>query len=85
MQKSVLLIVIGKRKEAAVDVQKILTAWGCIIKTRLGIHDGVLVDCSEVGLIILELVGERDKNKELTRKLNLVSGVNAQLVELSVE
>ncbi len=83
-KKTVLLILIGKRKSSAIRVQKILTGWGCLIKTRLGIHDGVLDNCSDTGLVILELVGETSKKKELTRKLGLLSGVKAKLVELSV-
>ncbi len=85
MAKSILIILLGKRKESAVSVQKILTQWGCLIKTRLGIHDGVLENCSESGLIILELVGAKSKKEEFTRKLNLLSGVTAKLVELSID
>lgn len=84
MKRSVLLILVDKRKKEAVTVQKILTAWGCLIKTRLGIHDGVLDKCSEHGLIILELVGAAAKIKELTRKLNLLPGVKAKLVNISL-
>jgi hypothetical protein len=82
--KTILLILIGKRKQAAVQVQKILTAWGCMIKTRLGIHAGVLEDCSEKGLLILELVGERSKMEELARKVSLIKDVAAQLVDLDL-
>jgi hypothetical protein len=32
MAKTLLIILVGKRKETAVKVQQILTAWGCIIK-----------------------------------------------------
>ena len=84
MKKTVLLILVDKRKKAAVNVQKILTGWGCLIKTRLGIHDGVLDNCSEAGLIICELVGAPAKKKELARKLGLVSGVEAKLIEISL-
>ncbi|MFA5105214.1 MAG: hypothetical protein WC527_08605 [Candidatus Margulisiibacteriota bacterium] len=84
MKKTVLLILVDKRKKAAINVQKILTGWGCIIKTRLGIHDGVLDNCSDAGLIICELVGSSSKKKELARKLRLVSGVNTKLIELSL-
>ena len=84
MNKEVLVILVDHRKAAAVNVQKILTEWGCLIKTRLGIHDGVLDNCSETGLIILELVGDQDKQTEMTRKLNLLSGVHAKLVDLKV-
>jgi len=85
MKKTLLMILVNRRKEEAPMVQKILTGWGCIIKTRLGIHDGVLDDCTNTGLIILELVGDEAKNKELVHKLDILSGVNAKLVELSVE
>jgi len=85
MSRHVLLLLIGNRKEIAVQVQKILTAWGCIIKTRLGIHDGVLDNCSDAGLVILELHGKREDMDELARKLALLDGVHSQLVELHVD
>lgn len=81
---TILLILIGQRKQAAVQVQKVLTGWGCMIKTRLGIHDGVMEHCSDQGLLILELVGERDKMKELARKVSLIKGVSSKLVDLKI-
>lgn len=85
MKKSVLLVLIGNRKEEAVKVQQILTAWGCLIKTRLGIHDGVLENCSDEGLLILELYGKKEDKEELTRKISVLPGVSSKLVELEVE
>lgn len=85
MTKNFMIIVVNLRKKEAVTVQKILTEWGCFIKTRLGLHEGVLDQCSEVGSIILELVGENEKHVELARKLNLLAGVNAQYLEIPVE
>ena len=85
MTKDFLLIVVNKRKKEAVTVQKILTEWGCYIKTRLGLHEDYLDNCSEIGTIILEVVGEAEKHEEMQRKLNLLSGVTAQLVKLEVE
>ena len=82
--KTILLILIGQRKQAAVQVQKVLTGWGCMIKTRLGIHDGVMENCSDQGLLILELVGDRNKMKELARKVSLIKGVSSKLVDLKV-
>jgi len=84
MEKTVLLLLIKDRKGTAVTVQKILTDWGCTIKTRLGLHDGTLDSCTNSGLVILEIVGDKAKNEEMTRKLNLVKDVKAQLVNLSV-
>jgi len=84
MRKDVLLILIDGRKKSAVNVQKILTEWGCLIKTRLGIHDGVLDNCSEHGLLFIELAGDEEKFIEMRRKLQLLPGVSAQLVTLNV-
>jgi hypothetical protein len=85
MAKTLLIILVGKRKETAVKVQKILTAWGCIIKTRLGIHDGVMDNCSDEGLLILELYGTDEQKKELARKVEVLTGVSSQLVNLSLK
>jgi hypothetical protein len=84
MKKSILLVLVGKRQEEALKVQQILTGWGCMIKTRLGIHDGVLDNCSDSGLVILELVGEDEKKQELARKLAILPGVSSKLIDLEV-
>jgi hypothetical protein len=84
MEKTVLIVLIGDRKDTAVTIQKVLTDWGCTIKTRLGLHDGVLDNCTNSGLLILDIVGEKTKNEEMTRKLNLLKDVKAQLVTLSL-
>lgn len=85
MKKVILLVLVGKRKDAAVNLQKVLTAWGCIIKTRLGIHDGVLENCSEKGLLILELCGSDDQNQELARKIAVIKGVKSEIIELELD
>jgi hypothetical protein len=83
MTRHIMLILIGSREESAETVQKILTGWGCFIKTRLGLHDDVLENCTQSGLIFLELVGELERMKEIERKLNLVKSVDAKLISLS--
>jgi len=84
MKKTVLIILVGSRKDSAVNVQKVLTGWGCLIKTRLGIHDGVLDNCSDQGLLILELVGDQSQKDELVRKIELIKGVTSKVVDLEV-
>ncbi len=84
MKKTVVLILVSNRKEAALKVQQVLTGWGCMIKTRLGIHDGVLDQCTETGLLILEVVGEEDRKAEMERKLNVIPGVVAKRVDLEL-
>ena len=84
MERTILIILIDKRKKIAPVVQKILTDWGCLIKTRLGIHDGVLDNCSNSGLLIIELVGDAKKHQELEHKLSLLEGVKTKLIHLTL-
>ncbi len=83
-KREIVAIIVEHRHDAAVNVQKILTGWGCLIKMRLGLHEGVLNDCKESGLIILEMVGEEDKISEFLRKVNLVKGVQAKHIKLEL-
>jgi len=84
MEKTILLILIGNRKDSAVKVQQVLTAWGCLIKTRLGIHDGILDNCSDQGLLILELYGTKEQKDEMSRKIAVIPGVTSKLVDLEI-
>lgn len=84
MKRHIMILLVAKRKESADRVQKTLTGWGCLIKTRLGLHEGVLDSCTNSGLIILELVGDVKKHKELKRKLELLPGVNVKLVTVAL-
>ena len=51
--RTIMGIEIKERKKEAINVQSLLTKHGCIIKTRLGLHDTGNV-CSPNGLIILD-------------------------------
>lgn len=69
---------ITDRLKKAVDVQKLLTEYGCCIKTRLGLHEVGPDACSPNGVLILELVCDEAKCHELGDKLNAVEGVEVQ-------
>ena len=83
MEKTILVVVIDKRRATAPEVQKTLTTFGCLIKTRLGIHDGVVDKCSDHGLLILELIGNKKDRKELQKKLGLLPGVKTKSINIS--
>lgn len=83
--RTVMAIMVENRRETAEKVQKLLTGWGCLIKMRLGLHDQVLDNCSDEGLLILELVGDPEKHEELSRKLNVLPGVVSKLMKLTFE
>lgn len=84
MEKSILLVLVGNRRQSAVEVQRILTEMGCYVKTRLGIHDGNPDECTNCGLIILELIGDEAHKREVVEKLKQVESVHVELVELSI-
>ena len=84
MQKTIILILVGKRRKSSLKVQEVLTKYGCNIKTRLGLHDGVLEQCSDVGFIMIEFVGEGDLKNEMVIALSEIEDVTAKLVELSL-
>lgn len=83
-KRDIVAVIVDHRNDSAVNVQKVLTGWGCMIKTRLGLHEGVMDKCSQTGCIILEMVGEHEKVEEFVRKLNLVKGAHAQWVTLEL-
>ncbi len=84
MKKIIVGIQIENRFEEVKKVQKLLTDFGCIIKTRLGLHQQTEnnEECTEKGLLILELVNNcAEKASELKEKLEKVDGVNVRTME----
>jgi hypothetical protein len=74
----ILGIHIQNRVKDAPEVQRILTDFGCNIKTRIGLHEVTENYCSGSGVIILEIGGEPDRHKELSDLLNAFDGVEVQ-------
>ncbi len=85
MERCCALVLINNRRSTALAVQKVLTDWGCNIKTRLGLHGGVQEACSEDGLLFLELKGDKAEHEAHISTLNKIEGVDARLVCLSLE
>ena len=56
-------IKISNRLESAVSVQEILTKYGGIIKTRIGLHEEINGQCSPRGLILLEIINDEESIK----------------------
>lgn len=63
--RQIMGIQVGNRESDALKVQELLTKNGCIIKTRLGLHESSEELCSITGLIILEFLP--DKEDEIAR------------------
>jgi hypothetical protein len=69
---------VDDRIKRASDVQQLLTDYGCNIKTRIGLHEVTGQFCAGFGLILLEMIGEPLKVKELAQKLDAIDGVSVQ-------
>lgn len=77
-QHVILGIHLAHRLQHAPRVQQLLSAYGCQIKTRIGLHDAGNGYCSSAGLILLELAGDPVKGRELERKLKALRGVQVK-------
>lgn len=84
MKKIILGVLIENRFEEVERVQNLLTEFGCIIKTRLGLHQQTEYEeiCTEKGLLILEMIkNSDDKSRELKEKLSEIEGVVVRSME----
>jgi len=69
---------ITNRVQEVPEVQKVLSEYGCNIRTRLGLHEVSDTFCSPAGVLLLELVGETKKCDELASKLGQIAGVEVK-------
>jgi hypothetical protein len=74
-KKTILGVHVAQRTKHTAKVQKILSDYGCSIRTRLGLHDAGDGFCSSNGLILLEVVS---KAAELAAALGKVPGVSVK-------
>ncbi len=72
MKKTILGVHVAQRTRHTAKVQKVLTAYGCSIRTRIGLHDTGDGFCSPNGTILLEVV---DRVAELSAALKAIPGV----------
>ena len=66
------------RFKSAAEIQALFTEFGCLIKTRLGLHEVSDHYCSPAGLVLLELSGDARSATRFMRRLQKVDGVDVQ-------
>ena len=71
-------IQVTNRAKNAGQVQKILTDYGCNIRTRIGLHEVDDKVCSPSGLILLELYGKEQDILKMEETLKAIDGVVIQ-------
>ena len=74
-KKTILGVHVAQRTKHTANVQKILSDYGCSIRTRIGLHDAGDGFCSPNGLILLEVVNQAPA---LAAALAKVPGVTVQ-------
>jgi transposase len=82
MSINVMGITINLRTAHAPSVQEILTKYGCIIKTRLGLHETDDITCSEQGILLLQLKGNEEEIENLKNELLKIDGVNVNTMKV---
>ena len=74
---------VQNRTHNAVGFQECLTKYGCNISTRLGLHCRGEADCTNDGIIILQICCGKDEVDEMMNALNSLEGVTAKLIDLN--
>jgi hypothetical protein len=71
---------ITDRTEHTSMVQTVLSEFGCIIKTRIGLHHATDDFCSPNGLLILECLDDKRQFEGLQMRLKDIDGVEVQMM-----
>jgi hypothetical protein len=69
---------IHDRMKQAPALQRLLSEYGCHIRTRLGLHDTGGNFCSPAGVILLELTGDRKTVDAFVGKAGAIEGVDVK-------
>ncbi len=79
MKEIVILgIHITNRTKDVVLIQDILTKFGCSIKTRIGLHDADEDNKNSDGIILLELLGDKEEMLKLENALRNIESLKVQ-------
>jgi hypothetical protein len=79
----ILAVHITERLKHAVEIQNVLTKFGDVIKTRIGLHDVSEQMSSPNGVLLLECIGDEQKFSALSDALQAVSGVEVKKIVFS--
>ncbi len=74
-QLTILGLVVENKEKNAQQLQDIFTKYGCTIKTRLGINEIDFPEKENAGLIILELMGDKEECLRLENQLHALDQV----------
>jgi len=78
----IMAILQENRIETATKVQEVLTKYGCYIRVRLGLHDAAINECTNSGIILLQLCGAEIPITEFENELNSIPDVKVKYMTL---
>ena len=64
MTTTIIGVTLENRVETAVEFQKLITKFGCEIRTRIGLHPSREDICLNRGIVLLEVNGESEFLRE---------------------
>ncbi|NMM63141.1 hypothetical protein HBE96_10620 [Clostridium sp. P21] len=82
MQTTIMALSVDARNLHAPEVQTVLTRYGSIIKTRLGLHEVAVDSSSQVGRILLHICSDSNEVNSLEEELTDIEGVNVKHMTL---
>jgi hypothetical protein len=82
---SIMAILQDHRVDTATLVQDVFTRHGCYIRARLGLHEGGVLECSDRGLILLQVCGDPKIAEVMNTELNDIPGVHCQYMNLEFQ
>jgi hypothetical protein len=71
------------RVQKVPEVQRVLTEYGCYIRTRIGLHEAHENFCSPNGLILLDMLFDKEACGELVEKLSALEGIEVKTMHFS--
>jgi hypothetical protein len=72
---------VSNRSEVAEKVQKVLTNYGCSIRTRLGLNEADEIHYGSGGLIILELTGDEKEWEQMMKYLSEIDEIQVKFMD----
>ena len=73
---------VNHRVANAVGLQELLTKYGCNIKLRVGLHETSEKYCSDDGVIMLQVCGEKETLESMVAALDALDGIRAKMLDL---
>lgn len=80
---TIMAVLLDKRTDSAQTVQEVLTEHGCIIRSRIGLHQ--ITECTEECLIILHLCGSDQEIEKLEKDLDVIHRVKVKKMKIAFD